>query len=116
MTYSKGGGIAGINQDVFIETQNNIITISGFNSDTESLISKEDISSLWNVISENNFFELERLDYPPAVGSADYFSYSLDVTTSAKKNIISWTDTSTDFPEEFVIISQEIERLIQFYS
>ena len=90
LTYSKEGGFAGISQTVEIDTTNNFITISDFNSDTKDRLSKEEVSSLWNVISENSFFELERLEYPPTVGSADYFTYSLDVVTSAKRNTISW--------------------------
>jgi len=116
LSYSKEGGFAGITQNISIDTENHLIIISGFNSKTLGPISTEDMQRLWKVISENQFFELDSIVYPPVEGSADYFTYTLDVLTSAQRNIISWTDTSAEFPKELLIITQEIDRQIQFYS
>jgi len=116
LTFTKEGGFAGISQNIAIDTENHLIIISGFNSKTLGPISKEDTQRLWEVILENHFFELDSTSYPPAEGSADYFTYTLDVVTSTQRNTIFWTDTSSDFPKELVIITQEIYRQIQFYS
>ena len=116
VSYTKEGGFAGITQNISIDTQDNLIKISGFNSKILGPISQEDIQSLWQVILENQFFELDSTIYPPVEGSADYFTYNLEVITLSQKNSISWTDTSSEFPKEIVIISQEIDRQLQFYS
>jgi len=116
LSYSKEGGFAGITQNISIDTQNHLIEISGFDSKTLGPISTEDMQRLWDVISQNQFFKLDSIVYAPVEGSADYFTYTLDVTTSPQRNTVSWTDTSSEFPNELVIISQEINRLIQFHS
>jgi len=116
LSYTRVGGFAGIIQNILIDTENHLIIISGFNSKTLGPISTEDIQRLWEVMLENQFFELDSISYPPAEGSADYFTYTLDVVTSTQRNTISWTDTSSDFPKELVIITQEIDRQIKFYS
>jgi hypothetical protein len=116
LSYSKEGGFAGITQNISIDTQDNLIIISGFNSKTLGPISTEDMQHLWDIISDNQFFELDSTIYPPVEGSADYFTYTLDVVSSLQRNTISWTDTSSEFPKELVIITQEIDRQIQFYS
>ncbi len=116
LSYAKEGGFAGITQNISIDTQDNLIKISGFDSKTLGPISTEDVQHLWNVISENQFFELDSTSYPPVEGSADYFTYTLEVITFSQRNSISWTDTSSEFPKELVIITQEINRQIQFYS
>jgi len=114
LSYSKEGGFAGITQNISIDTQDNLIIISGFNSKTLGPISTEDMQHLWDIISDNQFFELDSTIYPPVEGSADYFTYTLDVVSSLQRNTISWTDTSSEFPKELVIITQEIDRQIQF--
>ncbi len=116
LSYTKEGGFAGITQNISIDTQDNLIKISGFDSKTLGPISTEDTQRLWQVILENQFFELESTSYPPVEGSADYFTYTLDMVSSTQRNTISWTDTSLEFPKELVIITQEIDRQIQFYS
>ena len=116
LSFSKEGGIAGITQTIVIDSQNNLIEISGFDSKTLGPVSKDDMQHLWNVISESKFFELDSKIYPPAQGSADYFSYSLDIVTSPERNRISWTDTSVNYPQELPKITQEIQTLIQSYS
>jgi len=116
LSYSKEGGFAGITQNISIDTQDRLIKISGFNSKTLGPISTEDMQHLWETISDNQFFELYSTTYPPVEGSADYFTYILDVVSSTQRNTISWTDTSSEFPKELIIITQEIDRQIQFYS
>ena len=116
LSYTREGGIAGISQNTSFDTKNNLIKISGFDSKTLGPISNEDTQRLWNVISENQFFELDSKIYPPVEGSADYFTYTLEVITFSQRNSISWTDTSSEFPQELVIITQEIDRQIQLYS
>ena len=116
LSYSREGGIAGISQTVLIDTENHLIEITGFNSKTLGPISKNDMQNLWNVVSEQNFFDLDSLIYPPTEGSADYFGYSLEIVTSYERNRISWTDTSPDSPEELFKIAQEVDRLVQLYS
>lgn len=116
VSYTKEGGFAGITQNISIDTQDNLIKISGFGSNTLGPISNEDLQILWDVVLENQFFELDSKVYPPVEGSADYFTYTLEVITLSQRNSISWTDTSSEFPQELVIITQEIDRQIQFYS
>lgn len=115
LSYSREGGIAGISQNVLFDTQDHLIKISGFDSKTLGPISDEDTKILWDAISENKFFELDSKFYPPVQGSADYFTYTLEVVSFSKSNSVSWTDTSV-IPSELATISQEINRQIQSYS
>lgn len=113
LTFDKEGGFAGITQSIIIDTQNHLIKISGFDSRTLGPVSPQNMQHLWEIISENKFFELESNTYQPAEGSADYFTYTLDIVTSAKRNTITWTDTSSEAPKGLVYITQEIQRLIE---
>ena len=112
LTFSREGGIAGITQSISIDTQNNLIEVSGFNSKTLGPISTEDMQLLWDIISENQFFELDSVTYPPVEGSADYFTYTLDVVTSPKSNTITWTDTSEKIPDSVKTIAQHVESIV----
>ncbi len=111
LSYSKQGGIAGISQNISIETQNHFIELSGFVSETLGPISTEEMQSIWNVISETQFLEMDSNVYPPIEGSADYFTYTLDVTTSPTRNTISWTDTSETIPDYARTIAMKIESI-----
>ncbi|MCZ6583877.1 MAG: hypothetical protein O6746_03110, partial [Thaumarchaeota archaeon] len=91
---------------------NNLIEVSGFNSKTLGPISTEDMQLLWDIISENQFFELDSVTYPPVEGSADYFTYTLDVVTSPKSNTITWTDTSEKIPDSVKTIAQHVESIV----
>ena len=112
ITFSREGGIAGITQSITLDTQNNRIEISGFDSKTLGPISTEAIQVLWDLITEKQFFEIDTKNYPQVEGSADYFTYTLDVVTSPKRNTITWTDTSENIPESVRAISQHVESLV----
>ena len=116
LIFTKKGGIAGISQYVSIDTEDNLIEISGLDAKTLGPVSSQDMQSLWEIINQNEFFQLKSFRYPPASGSADFFTYTLDIGTSSKRNVITWTDTSEDYPEQLEIILNEINRKIESYS
>jgi micrococcal nuclease len=116
VSFSRVGGIAGITQSVSIDSGDHLIEISGFNPQKLGPMSRDNMQSLWDTINQNKFFELESRMYPPVAGSADYFTYTLEIESPPIRKGISWTDTSENYPEELRIIQDEINRLIKFYS
>ncbi len=113
VSYSKEGGIAGIRQAITIDSDKMIIT-DGVEQITLPPPSGEEIDSLKNAIEKSNFFRIIAADYPPTEGSADYFSYSLRITSEGKGAYMTWTDTSEDAPD-VGLITKELESLWSKY-
>ena len=101
LTFTREGGIAGIQRIVTIDSATEILTIKN-GPDESKLLTLDDASilQLKAEIARSKFFDLPAKEYPPISGSADYFIYSLGITTKHFSNRIQWTDTSENIPQK----------------
>ena len=113
VSYTKEGGIAGIRQAITIDSDKMIIT-DGVEQMTLSPPSHEELGRLKDAIEKSNFFRIVTTEYPPTKGSADYFSYSLRITSEGRGAYMTWTDTSVDVPD-VGLITKELESIWNKY-
>lgn len=113
ISYTKDGGIAGIRQAITIDSDKMIIT-DGVDQIFSEPPSQEEIDRLKEAIEKSNFFRIIATDYPPTEGSADYFSYSLRITSEGKGAYMTWADTSENAPD-VELITKEIESIWNKY-
>lgn len=113
LKFWKIGGIAGLNQTVTFESLKKTMRIqSGLEESEPLMIDDKKVTELKESIAKSSFFDIAPKEYPPLAGSADYFSYSLNITTPHLTNNISWTDTSKNVPKKLILLQKEIESII----
>lgn len=105
---SKEGGIAGIRNVVTIDTSSGELTKDG----QTSILNEKSIAKIHHAIKKSKFFDMTQQNYPPIQGSADYFTYSIQVTQSVFQNTLSWTDTSVNVPEKVILLKGELDDII----
>lgn len=103
---SQSGGFAGISKEFTI----NYGELK--QGDTMITLDSDTISTLTKDIKKSRLFDMTTTDYPPVTGSADYFSYSLEVSQGVYSKTITWTDTSEDVPESLGTIKDAIQGLV----
>lgn len=114
LEYKKSGGIAGIQESIAIDSDGNL----ALNKKEERQVyklSQKDLSDLKGVIIENSFFELKKA-YEPTPGSADFFSYGLDIALGNSSNTVNWVDdwaTREKIPDGLHNIQKAIEKLVE---
>ncbi len=115
LVYTKEGGIAGISESIIIDSSKKTLIKRTAQGQTEILLDESQISSLLDTINEAELLWMGSLLYAPAEGWADYFIYTLRVKSGDMESNITWTDTN-DVPENLVLISQKIEKIIEMNS
>lgn len=106
---SREGGIAGIRNVATIDT------LSGEMIEEDSStysIDEESIAQIHHAVKKSKFFDIAQHDYPPIQGSADYFTYSIQITQDVFQNTLSWTDTSENVPEKAIWLKEELDSII----
>jgi len=115
LEYTKSGGIAGIQESIAIDSDGNLALNKGEQKQVYTL-SQQDLSDLKGIIIENGFFELEQTAYEPKRGTADFFSYELEVALGNSTNAVNWVDdwaTEQKIPDELHNIQQAVENLVE---
>ncbi len=111
LVYTKEGGIAGIRKVINIDSDENIITIEEMNEKVQSTIFEPEITELFKLIEDAEFFTIEQRDYPPQAGWADFFTYYLKITTDSGEYQMNWTDASEIIPKSAQSIVTQIESM-----
>jgi hypothetical protein len=116
--YVKSGGIAGVNERLTFDSKasldfnTNVIKFyKGTSATTEKQLSDAQVQKIRKTIAESGFFALASI--PPKPGMADYFSYSLTVTTEGVTHSVSWVDdfaSSEPVPEDLKNIVSAIAK------
>jgi hypothetical protein len=116
--YVKSGGIAGVNEKLAFDSKasfdskTNIITFyKGALGATQKQLSDAKIQEIRETIAGSGFFSMGSI--PPKAGPADYFSYSLTVTTEGVTHSVLWVDdfaSSEPVPEGLKNIVSMIEE------
>jgi len=116
LKFSKIGGIVGLSQTVTLESSKKTLTVqSGLKESKPFMIDDKKLAELKESITKSRFFDITPKEYPPLAGSADYFSYSLNITTQHLTNNISWADTAKNVPKKLILLQKEIESIISIY-
>ena len=112
LTSTREGGIAGMQRKVTIDSETKTMIIKNGPDESQPLVlSDDDIVQLKDTIQRNGFFDFNIKEYPPIAGSADYFTYAVEVTTKHFTNKVQWTDTSENVPKKLDSIHQKLQNI-----
>jgi hypothetical protein len=106
LVLSQEGGFAGIQKTISIDTSSSQLTENGV---TASL-ADESIRDITKTIKKIKFQDVSEISFPPVEGSADYFTYTIQIVQGRFHKLISWTDTSDNVPAEFVNLKDIITK------
>jgi hypothetical protein len=112
VVYTKEGGIAGIKQKTFYDSFTKELTFIDEKNNTfrVSILSENEEKELTQEIVADKVMDSDQ-NYPPKVGSADFFSYGLFIILKNKSHSVKWTDTSEDVPEGLFKFAKFIENM-----
>lgn len=113
LEYTKSGGIAGMQQSLKIDEFGNLIATSNA-MEERSKLSQGSITKIKDMLIVNGFFDIFPTEYDAAPGNADFFSYSLTVTTGDLTKQIIWVDNwaaKDDVPKELLGIQAELANM-----
>ena len=108
ITLNKSGGIAGITTTITIDSKNHTLVQQTRSGNSSFSVNDSDLKT---ALLQSKFFNLNQKSYPPIPGSADYFTYSLEIKQRPFSNKVEWTDTSDGVPAKLVTLEQQIEGL-----
>ena len=112
--YLKEGGIAGVSERTSFDSFTKQLIFLGGQGETEQAqivrITPETEEKLMEMIRNSNLQRIQS-NYPPAPGSADYFTYTLFIVLDGRTHVVTWTDASPNAPEELFEITQLIDSL-----
>ena len=115
--FTQEGGIAGMQRKVTIDSATKIMIIKNNADESQPVtLSDDDIIQLRNIIQGNGFFDFNIKEYPAIPGSADFFTYNLEVTTKHFTNNVQWTDTSENIPKKLGAINEKLQNIVLFFT
>ncbi|HSD05476.1 MAG TPA: hypothetical protein VLB45_06985 [Nitrosopumilaceae archaeon] len=113
LMFTREGGIAGMQRKITIDSETKTMLIqNGPDEPSPLVLSDDDITQIRDTIQRNGFFDFNIKKYPPVVGSADYFTYDMEVTAAHFTNKIQWTDTSENVPKKLYLINEKLQNII----
>jgi len=95
ITLTQEGGIAGIQNTIVVD----MASIQLTKNDSTFTLDKDSLDEITNAIKKIKIYDVDEETYLPVEGSADYFTYLIQVTQGPIQKTISWTDTSENVPE-----------------
>lgn len=113
LMFTREGGIAGIQRKIMIDSETKTMLIQNGPDESQPLVlSDDDVMQLRDAIQRNGFFDFNIREYPPIAGSADYFTYNMEVTAGHFTNKMQWTDTSENVPNKLYLINEKLQSII----
>jgi hypothetical protein len=95
VTFTQEGGIAGIQNTVVVDMASAQLT----KNDSTFTLGKDALDEITKTIKKIKIYSIDEENYPPVEGSADYFTYLIQISYGPIQKTISWTDTSEIIPE-----------------
>ena len=89
----------------------NTLAQSSSQGQTETVLEDSQINFLLDLIEDSLLFREIHSEYPPSESTADYFTYTLHFTNEDIDNFAVWTDTSSNVPEDLILVAQNIEKI-----
>ena len=115
IVWERSGGFAGLDETLAMEADGSATLSSNLIGVVEFMLSQNEWETLLNIIEEPNFMRLDT-SYGPRSGVADFFSYSVEVTTKTKTYFIEWVDdwaSEKTLPDVLKMIEEYILLIIQ---
>jgi len=95
ITLTQEGGFAGVQNTFVVDTASAQLT----KNDSIIMLDEDSTSEITSSIKKIKLFDVDEETYPPIEGSADYFTYLIQITYGPIQKTVSWTDTSEIIPE-----------------
>ncbi len=104
----EGGFAAFAPKTMMFDSSNGMITITEGESTTNVPLDTNAIQEIDQIFKKSNLLNIEVQNYPPNEGSADYFSYDLQLVQGVFQTKFSWTDASNDVPDALKELQNKI--------
>jgi hypothetical protein len=109
---TREGGFAGFPpQTISVDSSKGSVSISNQNQNSTYELTEDQLKELTSKIKKSNLLNIPQSDYPPYPSSADYFTYTLELTQGSFHKTFTWTDTSDGVPERLISL---IDAIILF--
>jgi hypothetical protein len=96
VTLTQEGGFAGVQNTFVVDMTSAQLT----KNDSITMLDEDSISEITNAIKKIKLFDVDEETYRPIEGSADYFTYLIQISHGPIQKTVSWTDTSEIIPEK----------------
>jgi hypothetical protein len=107
VTLTQEGGFAGLQNIFVVDTESGQLT----KNDSIIILDEDSISEITNSIKKIKLSDIDEETYPPIEGSADYFTYLIQINHGPFQKTVSWTDTSTIIPENLNALKDVIIQI-----
>lgn len=99
ISISREGGFGGFApKTMMFDSSSNVIVISEGDSTTNAPLDDSQVQQINEMVQKGKLLTIKNMDYPPNQGSADYFSYEMQLTQGVFGVEFTWTDTSESVP------------------
>ncbi|MBU7004299.1 MAG: hypothetical protein HXS50_01935 [Theionarchaea archaeon] len=93
LSWIKSGGFAGVNQELTLSPEGDVLVNNWVNYEKSVLrLSPDDHWNLFETLNRLGLLELDWDDHGAAGGAADFFSYELDITLEGSTRKMRWVD------------------------
>ena len=114
ISITREGGFAGFPaKTTTFDSSTGEITISDSGHELTTLLSQDDIEKIMKIVKKSKLLNMEQVEYPPYPSSADYFTYTLEISQGVFQKTITWTDTSENVPSKLDTLKQTIQSIAE---
>jgi hypothetical protein len=110
--YSKYFGGEERDYHIILDSQAGLLRFTDTPNDTHYLVSYSTFEKLWNVISENDFFELENPNPEPEPLCDGCIAHNLNIESGGAQNDLYWLEEQ-NMPENLMQVMSELEEIVQ---
>jgi hypothetical protein len=107
VTLAQEGGFAGVQNTFVVDMASAQLT----KNDSIIMLDEDSISEITSLIKKIKLFDVDEETYPPIEGSADYFTYFIQISHGQIQKTVSWTDTSEIIPEKMNALKDVIIKI-----
>jgi len=107
VTLAQEGGFAGVQNTFVVDMASAQLT----KNDSIIMLDEDSISEITSSIKKIKLFDVDEETYPPIEGSADYFTYLIQISHGPIQKTVSWTDTSEIIPEKMNALKDVIIKI-----
>jgi hypothetical protein len=109
ISISREGGFGGFApKTMTFDSSGNVIVISEGESTKNVPLDDTQVQQINEMVQKSKLLNIKDNNYPPVQGSADYFSYGMQLTQGVFGAEFAWTDTSENVPSVLGDLHQTI--------
>lgn len=91
VVWRRSGGFAGLVETLTIESDGSVSLTSNITGEKEHTLIQTNWTDLLSLIEDTGFTEFDAL-YEPRTGTADFFTYRLEVKKGSRAKQVEWVD------------------------